>query len=198
MNGHAPAAQETWNDITMAVLSGGRSRRFGSPKQLHDWNGCTLLERALLLASSLSDRVMIIGGSAYTGNHAPVPVYDDIYAGNGPLGGIHTALVRSRSPWVATLPCDMPMMNAAVYRLLAARRHADAPVVAITETALEPLICIWPKSSEPFLGERLKKGLSGPIPVLDLLGARRIAVHRECPSYDPAWFTNINTRSQLP
>lgn len=193
--------QETsapWSDVSVAILSGGASRRFGSPKQLHTWNGVTLLERAVRLARSLSSSIMIIGGSAYTDDIDAVPVYEDIYAGNGPLGGIHTALVNAATPFVATLPCDMPLMNAHIFRHLAEFRHETKPVVAVTDAALEPLICIWPRSSESFIGERLAKGLSGPIPVLDNLNALRIPVHRDCPGYDPAWFTNVNTRGELP
>ena len=182
----------------MAVLAGGESRRFGSPKQLQMWHGRTLLDRAVDLADSLTTRTVIIGGSEYQPETGTAEMYEDIFPGNGPLGGIHAALVHCKKPYAATLPCDMPLMSAGIFRLLALHRNESHPVVAETEYALEPLICIWPAAALALIEERLKKGMSGPIPVLDMLEAVRIPVYRACPEYDPAMFTNINTRSQLP
>lgn len=179
------------------MLAGGRSSRYGSPKQRETWKGTTLLDLAVHLAASLSENCIIIGDQKNNKPAAPVQVFPDIYPGYGPLAGIHAALAHSTTAYTATLPCDMPCMIPEIYRELAAGLDPERPAVAATETSLEPLVCIWPSSALELIEQRLERGLSGPIPVLDMLDAVRVPVHLRVGAYSPAVFTNINTRNQF-
>ena len=52
--------------ISVLILAAGASRRMGKPKLLIEWQGLSLLEKALLLGQSISpDRVSIVLGSHY-------------------------------------------------------------------------------------------------------------------------------------
>ncbi len=184
-------------DMTVAILAGGQSRRFGTQKTAARLGGCSLLEHALSVARRLSDRIVIIGSIDETILTDNIPIFPDILPGNGPLCGIHTALAKAVTPWVAILPCDMPQMCPDIYRILASHRTDTDPVAAVSHTGLEPLVSLWSRSVEPFLRKMLERGQTSPITALDGLRAIRINIPEIMQTYDPAFFLNINTRQDL-
>ena len=184
-------------NIAVAILAGGESRRFGSRKEQALWQGKRLIDWTIQLAEALSQEIIFIGAEALNPHPSRIPCYSDRFPGNGPLGGIEAALHHSPAPWIATLPCDMPMMSAEVYALLAAERQAGRPIVAVSHSGLEPLICLWPKTTLPYITSQLEKGKNGPIPVLDALQAIRIPMQERMANYHPHYFLNINTRHDL-
>lgn len=110
--------------ITIAILAGGASRRMGRDKAALVLDGRTLLQRAIDTALSVSPRVLVVGGangSAAFGEEVSVSATTkrgdgphflaDTLAGQGPLGGLATALGRAASP-VLLLACDMPLLTA--------------------------------------------------------------------------------------
>ena len=77
-------------DVTGFILAGGKSTRMGTDKAFIEFEGHTLLERALSLARSVTPDVRIVGARE---KFAPfAPVVEDIFRERGPLGGIHAAL----------------------------------------------------------------------------------------------------------
>ncbi len=183
-------------DISVAVLAAGKSIRFGSRKELALWRGKPLIHWATGLAEKLSNTVLFIGPEEINPSDS-IPSYSDLFPGNGPLGGIQAALHYSAAEYTAILPVDMPLMIPEVYHILRRHCHPLHPAAAVSDTGLEPLISIWPRSSLAYITEQLKKGKNGPIPVLDALNARRVPVYEMLKPYNPDIFININTRDQL-
>ncbi|HTQ97807.1 MAG TPA: NTP transferase domain-containing protein, partial [Candidatus Acidoferrum sp.] len=73
------------------VQAGGSSTRFGSDKALAEFNGKTLLTRTGELLAGVCDDVHVVAPSLkYQG--VAWPVIADRWPGEGPLGGILTAL----------------------------------------------------------------------------------------------------------
>ena len=85
-NGPAP-------DLTAFILAGGKSTRMGTDKAFVDYDGRTLLLRALDLARSVATDVRIVGSKEKFAAFGPV--VEDIFRDCGPLGGIHAALRAS-------------------------------------------------------------------------------------------------------
>ena len=74
--------------ILGAVLAGGLSSRFGSDKALAEFDGHTLIARAVMSLSGWCQDVVVVGRES-----APGPTLPDWpRAGMGPLGGIAAAL----------------------------------------------------------------------------------------------------------
>jgi molybdopterin-guanine dinucleotide biosynthesis protein A len=180
-----------------AILAGGRSRRFGSPKHLAVFGGATLLERAIALAEAFSDDVFVVVGP---GTHLPSfdrPVRRDLFPEKGPIGGIHAALVHARFDRVAVVPCDLPLLVPPLYRVLLDRMEGHEPVVARSHRGLEPLVSIWPRDWRKVLEDAIA---SGRYQLLDFLAANphtEVDLPRVMDSYDPLWFTNVNTPEDL-
>lgn len=123
--------------VTLALLAGGKSSRFGGKdKQFWPYDGEALGRIAAknLLASSVfatgHATVLVVcekeerepraeeaqENLAYL-NHTtlykdlPVQVVFDRFSGVGPLGGLQTALHCAKTPWVYLVACDMPCFD---------------------------------------------------------------------------------------
>jgi molybdopterin-guanine dinucleotide biosynthesis protein A len=120
--------------ILGAVLSGGRSSRFGSDKALARLGGWTLRDLAADALSAHVDEVVIVGGT--TG------IPDLPRPGLGPLGGLAAALDHAATHGyrcVLTIGCDMPVLPDELVAALKHRAPAfcnDAPILGLWPSAL--------------------------------------------------------------
>lgn len=121
------------------VLAGGLARRLGGEdKALLDLGEGPLLSRTLATLRPRVTGVAVIGDPE---RHAGfgAPVHRDLRPGNGPLGGLDTALALANAPYVLLLSCDLPFVDGALLdALLAAPPEADA-VVPVLRGREEPL-----------------------------------------------------------
>lgn len=124
-----------------AILTGGASRRFGEDK--------ARVIGPIVLAAMRSagvDPVVSVGGDS---GALAVPNLADRYPGEGPLGGVATALSYARRGWVLVVPCDHPHL---VGRHLApfvdrlVDLDADTALVASVDGELVVGLACWPAS----------------------------------------------------
>jgi molybdenum cofactor guanylyltransferase len=101
-----------------AILAGGRSNRFGSPKCIADLGGIQLIEWVLRAQREVLDEVVIVANAPDRFTGLGVPIVPDILPGRGPLSGIHAALSHAAGDAVLLSPCDAPYGVPALYRLL--------------------------------------------------------------------------------
>lgn len=143
-------------EVTAAVLCGGRSSRFGADKALHVVGGRTLLERVLRSLAPARERLLV--GKPYPLDATRfVP---DLRQGRGPLGGLETALEAASGAWLALAACDLPCLTVDFWRLLCSRaRDGRAVVVRGPQGRLEPLAALYPHSALAEARSRLDGGL---------------------------------------
>ena len=109
-----------------AVLTGGVSRRMGRDKALLRVGGRPL---AGVVADALSgagaEQVVAIGGDRSGLVAAGLTVVDDAHPGEGPLGGILTAIGRLAGPGlpVVVLACDLPAADPGNVAAVVGRRQ---------------------------------------------------------------------------
>jgi molybdenum cofactor guanylyltransferase len=89
------------------LLSGGSSRRFGSPKELAELDGETLADRAWRLLGEACDERLAVG---------PGGLADP---GTGPVAAIAAGLRAASHEVAVVIPVDMPLLTAAALRQLA-------------------------------------------------------------------------------
>jgi len=131
-------------EVTVFILAGGKSSRMGADKAFVDWNGRTLLARALDLARSVTAEVRIVGDAAKFAAFAPV--VEDLFRGCGPLGGIHAALKSSQTDMNLVLAVDLPFISFALLQHLVTRaRNSGSAVVTVPRAAggWQPLCAIY-------------------------------------------------------
>ena len=142
------------------VQAGGGSTRFGTDKALVELAGKTMLRRTGELLESVCDLVTIV---APVGKYAdaPWPLLHDRWPGEGPLGGILTALLllndqasslvaqassRTAQSIALILSCDMPFLTREFLVYLCARASGSRALVVVPQqsaTGLEPLCACW-------------------------------------------------------
>ncbi len=115
------AAIPAWNGI---VLAGGRSSRMGRDKAMLPWCGRTLLDH-------MRDRLREAGAArvVISGDYPDPDAIADRIGDGGPAAAFaQLASVLEDGPWLL-VPVDMPLLDAATLRVLAASR-ADCAMFA--------------------------------------------------------------------
>ncbi|HKM66030.1 MAG TPA: molybdenum cofactor guanylyltransferase [Candidatus Acidoferrum sp.] len=142
------------------VQAGGGSTRFGTDKALVELAGKTVLARTCELLAPICTSVRIVAPTEKYPD-APVPVIADKWPGEGPLGGILTALYHadglSRTlqearakgaeahAFALILSCDMPFLTREWLVYLCDRTAISKAEVIVPESknGLEPLCACW-------------------------------------------------------
>lgn len=146
------------------VLAGGASRRFGRDKALVEFDGEPLIARlSRVLQEATASSVRIVGDAAKY--DVGFECIADRWPGEGPLGGIITALGANETPFDQPslnliIGCDMPFLTADWLRHLVERTAASKREVVVPESAhgLEPLCACWRTSGAPSLTRAFESG----------------------------------------
>ncbi len=180
-------------DCSVAIIAGGQSKRFGSPKYRAKIGRLRLIDMAVSLARQLSQDIMIISGLEAIKKEFELPVFADKFPRCGPLAGIHSALIHATTEWVAVLPVDMPLLKAEFYFSLYEQRKHNTPIVAETNKGIEPMVSLWPRSAIPTIERALKDKQFKIHSVLQALSAVQVLF----PPKDAIHFFNVNFESDL-
>lgn len=130
-------------------MAGGASTRFGFDKARAELNGETMLGRMCALLKEATGSVGVV---APFGRYAElgVRIVEDRWPGEGPLGGIITALMDAHAQnhqlaWCLIVGCDMPFLTGELLRYLRDRALASSAAVVTPQSAngLEPLCSCW-------------------------------------------------------
>jgi molybdenum cofactor guanylyltransferase len=154
--------------LTGVLLAGGSSSRFGAPKELAEYEGETLADRAWRLLGDACDERLAVG---------PGGLSDP---GTGPVAAIAAGLRAATQELVVVIPVDMPLLTPDALRLLAGACR-DAAVAQAG-----PLPCAVARRALPAFetGERRLRT------VLDGLDTARVEL-------DERLLANVNTRDDL-
>ncbi len=186
-------------DVAVFILAGGESTRMGTDKAFVDYEGRTLLARALDLARSVTADVRIVGSRE---KFAPfAPVVEDVFRDCGPLGGIHAALRASGSELNVILAVDTPFVSWALLQYLVgqARSLPEATVVVPRgDGGWQPLCAIYRREFAEAAEKALRAGQSRIDCLFDEVRIRVINLEElEAAGFSPAIFRNLNTPEEL-
>lgn len=132
-------------DFTVAILIGGDSSRMGTDKALFEVDGTAMAERVADAARTAgASEVFLIGGTQARAKKLSGVWKKDLYPGEGPLGGVITALKASTLDSVVVLSCDMPFITDSVISSLV-RALSDAQATVGRTDRLNWLCAAWSK-----------------------------------------------------
>ncbi len=182
------------------VLAGGASSRFGTDKALAELQGQTMLERAASLLATLVPSVKVVSPTVRLSAGA-VETIPDRWPGEGPLGGILTALLDAKNggendSWNLIVSCDMPMLTADWLRYLVQRAMASEAEAAVPKSphGWEPLCACWRTSATELV---LPNFEAGTRKVTEALNALHVEVldEKDWKRFDSSGrlFWNMNT-----
>ncbi len=184
-------------ELSVAILAGGKSSRFGDPKAKAYFGDTRLIDYSVKVAELISPNILLVKHPQQKLNQSSITVLSDIIPDCGPAGGIYTALEAIQTGWLAVLPCDMPFLIAEMYEILYNNRKQNRPVVAISENGLESLVSIWPKSVVGSIKSYLRRKELTLNKILEKLNAVQISIPDTLPEYQPENFFNINYKRDL-
>ena len=171
--------------VAGALLVGGASTRFGSPKALARYEGETLAERGHRVLAEAFGEVIVVGKAA-DGLDLPFEILDDGSDVRASMVGVAAALRLAGAEVVVVLPTDMPLVAAELLRTLAdAVEGHDA---AVPQTG--PLPGAYRRTVLPVLERRIA---SGDFALHAALGELRTRVLQ----LDEAALRNVNEPGDL-
>jgi molybdopterin-guanine dinucleotide biosynthesis protein A len=147
------------------VLAGGGSTRFGRDKALVELGGLPMLGRMIALLQNVANHVKVVGAPEKYARFEREMV-SDRWPGEGPLGGIITALEdagksAAHTEWNVIVSCDMPFLTPEVMEFLIERAaKSDAQVVvAHSAQGPEPLCSCWRTDAAKTLRAAFERGV---------------------------------------
>jgi molybdopterin-guanine dinucleotide biosynthesis protein A len=183
--------------LSAAILAGGRASRFGGvDKGALVIGGRSIRERQLQELTTLTDDIMLVGGSG------PTPLWParhvaDRVADSGPLGGLDAALWSARHDVVAIVACDMPFVTARFLAYL--RQFADQSdaIVPRTDRGYHPLCAVYTRACQDAVARRLAEGRLAMVGLLNEVACHVVTASDIAAFGDPArLLANVNTPAE--
>lgn len=180
------------------VLAGGQSRRMGREKALLEFEGATLLARAVAVLGEVTPEVFLVGAREEWAAFGKV--VEDVYRGRGPLGGIHAALRASRAEWNLVLAVDLPFVTAPLLRFLLETARASQAVVTVPRVSggFQPLCAVYRREFGALAQQALEAG-ENKVDRLFAMTTARVVEEEELArfTFTAGMFDNLNTPDDL-
>jgi molybdopterin-guanine dinucleotide biosynthesis protein A len=158
------------NSVTVVILAGGKSSRFGSNKALACWN-----EKGSIL-DNIIDKVLPLCPDTALSVKIPedypeitLAKFSDIMKEKGPIGGLYSALFHSGTQWVMLLACDMPLVEPKILKYMLGIRTWAPVIVPYVRGRFEPLHALYHRSLFPLVENLLEKDRLKMRELLDLV-----------------------------
>ncbi len=175
------------------VLAGGKSSRMGKDKGMVLLKGKPMVSYILETLTESGIPVKIIANNpAY--RIFGFPIFADVIAVKGPMGGLLTALENTEAELVLLVSCDMPFLNTAAVNRLLKMAAQDIIFVSTVEERVNPLFALYPVSLKQEIEKRIKEGR---LKMTDFILENK---HTLVPYLDrgmPYIFRNINDEEEL-
>ena len=161
----------------------------GRDKARLPFRGGALAEFVAGTVVQAAGSVVLVGDPAAYPEFA-YPVIADRYPGEGPLGGILTALHHTSSDWNLVVACDMPGLSAEVLgRILEAAERSQAMALLPTGPSglPEPLCAVYRRQALEGLETAFRAGERKIMAAVSRINSERLLVG------ELAVFQNVNT-----
>jgi molybdopterin-guanine dinucleotide biosynthesis protein A len=191
--------------LSAAVLAGGMSTRMGVDKALLSIRpgDPPMAEIVIDRLSTVADDILIIASNRPEYGQFGVRIVPDRYPGSAALGGIATALSAAKHSHCLVVACDMPFLNAALLRELAARSPRNYDVLAPYikgksrqggDFVFQTLHAIYGKACLPVIEQQLAAGNRQVIGFFDSVRVEKVA-EVEIRTFDPDLRSFFNANS---
>jgi molybdopterin-guanine dinucleotide biosynthesis protein A len=194
-------------EITIAILAGGTSKRFGSEKAFADFQGKPLVAHMVNIARKLSSEILVVVSdetreaklrSVVQGIRVVVDPPSDVKCA---LVGALTAFEYTLTSHTLLLPVDAPLANVELLRMIVRMRSGHGAVVPSWPSGyIEPLHSVYLAEHAYYHGLRvMKKGNHKMSDLLDALQNVLFVSTEALRQFDPYLdtFVNFNTPKDL-
>ena len=142
---------------TLAILAGGKSSRMNyNNKALLTYKEKRFIEHIIEAGKDYKD-VIIISNNLEEYKGFNLRIVEDIYKGNGPLSGIHSALINSTTDKVLCIACDMPLITKETLNIIGSYQEEYDVLVPKVSERLQPLCGVYSKNIISKIEEAIKE-----------------------------------------
>ncbi|SEU01379.1 molybdenum cofactor guanylyltransferase [Lacrimispora sphenoides] len=156
------SADKKIENVTAAILCGGKSRRMGFDKAfLMEDEQYLLLQTAGRLQSLFEQVVLVSNTKAkFVGrtDFTEFRILEDHYMEKGPMGGISTVLEQVQTEYVFIMACDMPLPDIGLIGRMYRKLEEEQVLVCSHQGKLEPLLAFYHKSCLPVFKKQMEIG----------------------------------------
>lgn len=186
--------------VPVYILSGGRSRRFGSDKARAMVSGVTQILRVAELAAPVATRVTVVASRDGTYDDLGLRTIGDRVPGQGPIGGLATAIddaaeVDGRGDdtaeglaWLLAIACDWVGLRRRWLDALLEKIPEGTHVICYKTDRYEPLLALYHVSVADTLAAQVA---AGKLAMHDLLARLHVLALPRPDGWDTV--TNLNT-----
>ncbi len=178
-----------YENISLIILAGGKSRRMGTPKEDLQINGLSFLDIQKNLGKEMGFTEIIISG---------IDVLDEL-EGRGPLSGIYSSLKATKTPLALVIPVDCIGITAVTLKnLLTHHFRSQSHPFKMAVTLLkqgprpEPLIGVFSKDFSEIIYNHIK---DGPAKIMAAICDVPFQVYET--TEEDGYIVNINTKEDL-
>jgi molybdopterin-guanine dinucleotide biosynthesis protein A len=183
----------TSKNITGVILAGGKSSRMGTDKGFLKLNGKLFIEHIIAALTPFVSEIIIVS------NH---PEYDnfklkrvpDFVENAGPLAGVYSGLLASKTENNLVLSCDIPLINSEILAELVRQIDDVSEIIQIESNGKTmQLISVYNKSCKTVFSSLLNQGERRLRFAVNQCKVKNIILKKE----QEKWVSNINTPEQL-
>jgi molybdopterin-guanine dinucleotide biosynthesis protein A len=147
-------------------------------------------------AGRLTDQILISANDIPLYESLGLPIVPDIYKGQGPLAGLHAAMLHSERPLLLALACDLAAVKESLLRLLVRGAEGYDAVIPVTSDGRpHPLCAVYRRSCLPRIERNLNIGMNKITGVLESLNVNWLP---ESPAtFRAGEVCNLNTPEDL-
>ncbi len=146
--------------LSIAILAGGASKRFGSDKAFAKFRGMPLIKHLIWRFRDHTDDLFVVSRFDEPDRlqTVDIPIVYDSSRERTIMGAIIDAIEASKSEWTFVIAVDLPLVNWAIVEWMASNiRHKCQATFIIPELAngSQPLCALYQKKSVELLRNRL-------------------------------------------
>ena len=194
-------------DITVAILAGGSSKRFGSDKALAEFQGRPLISHMLDIARKISSTILVVVSDEEQEKNLK-PHVRNVKIVTDPEGepkcaltGALTAFEHTETSHVVLLPVDAPLAKPDLLKMLIRLKPGHGAIVPSWPSGyIEPLHSVYHAEHAYALGlDVMEKGLRKMSDLLDRIQHVLFVSTETLNQFDPELdtFLNFNTPKEL-
>jgi len=128
-----------------AILTGGKSKRFGQDKTFLRLNDHQVSIQVYHLLKGIFSQVFFVSGPEKKEFIEDAVVFPDLWPDIGPLGGLATALNYAEYPFCFLTGCDLPFITGDLIKILWQQADSFDIIVPTWRGNSEPLVCFYHK-----------------------------------------------------
>ncbi|MDP1744959.1 MAG: molybdenum cofactor guanylyltransferase [Bacteroidota bacterium] len=183
-------------NITGIILAGGKSSRMGSDKGIVNLNEKKFIEHILAAVLPNVNEVLIIANNDNY-NNLGYKVIKDKIKDCGPLGGIYTGLMNSKTENNIVVSCDIPFINSDLVKYIIENTSNADITVPVYKGNIEPLCAVYTKrTSDQIYNLIMNKDLKIQN-ILKYFITKELFITKMQKFYTDKLFVNINTPEEL-